>query len=315
MAPNQYREILRARIKNAIKEAEVANKLTHNGVKGLILEILISKIFRPLLPSDLGIGTGHIISQPGTISKQIDIILYDRGILPPALYDESTGLFPVEASLYAIEVKTTLTSKGLKLAHESAVELRKFRYMAGRFHKDGTRNHHPIEKVRNVVFALNSDLRGAATNEAERYEKVYRRKSENPHIAAICVAGKEYCYDDGRHWRICKGSSEHEEILGFLAGVTNTYKNVAASRHSPSLGDYIAPLFSPEVGTETGKSRYVQMTCSSCGHEVYTIPQVPKVEKFVVNGEIHHSEPCSQCGGLLKSLAGTYTFINGVLTV
>jgi hypothetical protein len=96
---NQYQAFLRAKIAGAIADARAASNLTHSGVKGSVLEILISKLFRPLLPSDIGVGTGQIIEQhSGRTSTQIDVILYDKSIVPPILFDESTGIFQLRLS-------------------------------------------------------------------------------------------------------------------------------------------------------------------------------------------------------------------------
>jgi|APLak6261659701_1056019.scaffolds.fasta_scaffold15522_2 hypothetical protein len=81
---NQYQALLRAKIKSAIEQARAASVFTHQGVKGAVLEILIGSLFRPLLPPDIGVGTGQIIDcYNSPMSRQIDIILYDSSILPP----------------------------------------------------------------------------------------------------------------------------------------------------------------------------------------------------------------------------------------
>ncbi|VVD85716.1 DUF6602 domain-containing protein [Pandoraea soli] len=234
---NQYQAFLRAKISGAIAEARAASSIKHQGVKGTVLEILVARLFRPLLPSDIGIGSGQIIDKiHGSMSTQIDIILYDKSI-----YDDSTGIFPIEAVLYAIEVKATLTAKELSIAHDSANALRAFGYLPGLENYDGTVQHHNIERVRSVVFALGADLSGEALRECYRYEKIYSRKHESPALAALCVVGREYCWDQGEHWIFSPGTDDHDEVLSFIAGVTNSYKDLARSRLFPKLGNYLAP--------------------------------------------------------------------------
>ncbi|MDD1859212.1 hypothetical protein, partial [Pseudomonas aeruginosa] len=58
---NQYQALLRGKVAAAIAQARSAADVTHKGVKGAVLEILLSKLFRPLLPADIGVGTGQII--------------------------------------------------------------------------------------------------------------------------------------------------------------------------------------------------------------------------------------------------------------
>lgn len=234
---NQFQALLRAKIIGAIEAARAASTITHPGLKGTALEILVRDLFRPLLPSDIGVGTGQIIEcASGKLSNQIDIILYDKSILPPVLFDEFTGIFPIEAVLYAIEVKTKLSRAGLVSAHEHAKNLHSFSYLPPR---EGLSSEHQCERVRSVVFALDSDLRGSSLTEPKRYKQIYG--SDPIYLVALCVAGREYWYQYGDAWIGCAVEEKYDEVLGFLAGVTNTYRDVARSRGYPPLGRYISP--------------------------------------------------------------------------
>lgn len=310
---NQYQAFLRAKVAGAIANARAASTLTHRGVKGSVLEILISELFRPLLPADIGIGTGQVIeNHAGRLSNQIDIVLYDKSIVPPILFDKFTGIFPVEPVLYTIEVKTTLTSKELVTAHESAKLLSEFRYLPGLKNVDGSDRHHSIEKVRSVVFALNTDLSGTNLSESERYEKIYKEKNDSVHIRAICVAGREYWYDNGEYWVTFESNDEFDEILGFIGGVTNTYKSVAQSRHNPLLGHYIVPEASPKAGPKTREIKRIEIICESCKKTLQLKPNIGR-QSITVNGCINYDEPCPDCGGKMKSKSGVYVFENGEL--
>ena len=310
---NQYQAFLRAKVTGAITDARAASCLTHSGVKGTVLEILISKLFKPLLPSDIGVGTGQIIEQhSGRLSTQMDIILYDKSIVPPILFDESTGIFPIEAVLYTIEVKTKLNATELSVAHDSAKALTEFKYLPGLKNADGSDRHHSIEKVRSVIFALNTDLSGKNLTEAERYEKIYKEKNDHPHIRAICVAGREYWFDNGEYWINLTSVDDFDEILGFIGGVTNTYKTVAASRHMPSLGHYIVPEVETKVGPQTREFKRVEIICDSCQKSLQFKPNMG-TKDITVNGAISYSEPCPDCGGKMQSKSGVYVFKNGEL--
>jgi hypothetical protein len=310
---NQYQAFLRAKITGAIVDARAASNLTHNGVKGSVLEILISKLFRPLLPSDIGVGTGQIIEQhSGRMSTQMDIILYDKSIVPPIFFDETTGIFPIEAVLYTIEVKTKLNATELSVAHDSAKLLTEFKYLPGLKNADGSDRHHSIEKVRSVIFALNTDLSGNKLTEAERYEKIYKNKNDIAHIRAICVASREYCYDNGEHWITFESQDIFDEILGFIGGVTNTYKSVASSRYNPLLGYYIVPEIKTKIGPITREIKRVEIVCESCKKSLQLKPEIG-TQNITVNGSINHSEPCPDCGGKMQSKSGVYVFENGEL--
>lgn len=308
---NQYQAILRSKVRSAIEQAKAASVLTHQGVKGNIVEILVGGIFRPLLPSDIGVGTGQIIDCYGSpMSGQTDIVLYDKSILPPILIDDKTGLFPVESVLYAIEVKTTLDNAGLSTAHSSAEKLAKFGYLPGMKDELGKEKKHPVKKLRSVVFALNSDLTGTNLNEATRYKKLYG--DGIAHLRAICVAGREYWFDNGEHWIGFKHIDEYDEVLAFIGGVTNTYRGVSESRHHPLLGNYVVPEANVFSSIESRKIVKLQVKCDKCGIEALFKPNFGKMN-IIVNGAISNKEPCANCGGIFRSLPGEYKFVNGEL--
>jgi hypothetical protein len=226
--------MLRSRVAGAIASARAASRITHQVLKGEVLEILVSDLFVPLLPADVGIGTGQIIEcRSGRLSNQVDIVLYDRSVLPPLLFGRQQGVFPIEAVLYAIEVKTTLTRNALETSHKHAKTLNEFDYAVS----GGAINQ--LERVRSVVFALDTDLSAGGTSEIDRYKSVYG--SDPAYLRALCVVDRGYWYDNGEMWLNYKMAGQFDEVLAFIGGVTNTYRVVARSRGSPSLGNYIIP--------------------------------------------------------------------------
>lgn len=310
---NQFQAILRARVISAIEQATAAAGLTHQGVKGAMLEILVGRLFRPLLPTDIGIGTGQIVeSYTGRLSRQIDIILYDRSILPPILLDDKLGVFPIESVLYAIEVKTTLTASELASAHESAKDLElNFGYLPGLRTEGKVIEKHKIEKVRTVLFALKTDLSGNCLNEAERYKKLY--KEDAAHVRAICVAGREYWFDNGTHWVGGLDVDQYDGVLAFIGGVSNTYRAVAASRGYPLLGNYIVPGETMKFSSlPSGTYPILRAKCDTCGIERNVTPDVPSIE-LTINGAINI--PCPHCDGKLTTEPAQYKFSAGKLVL
>ncbi|MCM2567787.1 DUF6602 domain-containing protein [Janthinobacterium kumbetense] len=307
---NQYQKIFRSRVESALLKAAATSKISHQGVKGSILEILIADLFSPLLPSDIGVGTGQITdSYSGILSNQIDIILYDKSILPPIFFDRKLGIFPIESVLYAIEVKTTLNIKELRLAHESAKNLHdNFFYRPGQQDKDGNEINHKIERVRSAIFALRSDLKGTGITEAQRYKNIY--SNEYPFIRAICIAGKEYWYEKEDEWIGTTKQSGYDEILAFIGGVTNTYRRISESRGRPSLGHYIIPNLRSTTREKHTKNFSIFVTCEKCGISGEFTPIVPNMD-LTINGAIIAEKKCPSCSGPMKSKPGNYHFIDG----
>lgn len=62
------------------------------------------------MPSWAGISTGIAIDRAGRQSPQLDVIVYNKNIIP-ALFQELSGFFPVESLIYVIEVKSVINSE------------------------------------------------------------------------------------------------------------------------------------------------------------------------------------------------------------
>lgn len=110
-------------IKGFIAEAEALKNLKQKGLKGRLRELFTSRILSKLLTSQFGIGSGVIINQSGDQSKQIDVIIYDRRILPPFIEEQKLGVYPAESVLAVIEVRSWLDKKTIEKYSDSAKEL------------------------------------------------------------------------------------------------------------------------------------------------------------------------------------------------
>src|SRR6266851_1663236 len=127
-----YRNLMVERIRYAVAAARAAQKLEHAGVKGAIREVLIADLFRPLLPADIGVASGILISAYDQAqSSQQDIILFDRRILPPILFEQGPAIVPIESALICFEIKSRLTATELRSAHEGAKTVRSLGLQSG----------------------------------------------------------------------------------------------------------------------------------------------------------------------------------------
>lgn len=90
--------------------AELKAGFTHNTPKGDGGEALVARFLREHLPEQIGATAGQVIDSAGAMSKQVDVVLYDR-MRTPMLFTSPNGrdsLIPVEGVLAVIEVKTHL---------------------------------------------------------------------------------------------------------------------------------------------------------------------------------------------------------------
>lgn len=64
--------------------------------------------------SFFGVGSGIVIDKWKRQSPQVDLVIFDRRRLPPLLEQHGHGIYPMDAVLRVIEVKSTLDGSGLK---------------------------------------------------------------------------------------------------------------------------------------------------------------------------------------------------------
>jgi len=95
-----YRDLILARAQAAIGAAKAATGVGHSGLKGQLREIVIRDLLRPLFPSDIGLGTGEIITADNQRSRQQDIVVFDKSIVPPVLLEGTTGVPSRVGALY-----------------------------------------------------------------------------------------------------------------------------------------------------------------------------------------------------------------------
>ena len=222
-------------VRTAVYKARNAGAITHAGLRGVVREIFVGDLLAPLLPPGFEIGSGQIIDHTGKSSAECDVVIYDRSILPPILYDPKRGHFPVEACIYAIEVKSVLKSDELDDAITKARKLWSLKPLAeGDF------------RPRPAVFAFSSDLKDKT--ELDRYlEKdpaPYGPPTLNPACCVMCVVGRSYHYWNGeqRRWGGRSAEGEFVEIMAFLAGVVNSFiQHTAHRKGAVRFGQYLIP--------------------------------------------------------------------------
>lgn len=108
---NPWYDMVSARAAGLLAEASFS-PFKHTVMNGSAREMLVAQFLRPFLPSYVGIGSGEIINHLGQRSRQVDVILYLKDNIPPALLpDGYTGIFPWESVIATIEVKSTLNSE------------------------------------------------------------------------------------------------------------------------------------------------------------------------------------------------------------
>lgn len=225
----------------------MARGIDHAGLQGTYREILTRDLLKPVLAPSVRLGTGKLVSVDGQNSRQIDVVIYAPEILPPFLFDETSGLFPIESALYTIEVKSTITTRGLKNAIESALISRSMRPSPAEewtHGPDGRLNgarFSPAFPVA-VLFAFGTDKKSDPRAEFDRYCSCDPDWSVTPALAAFVVVGRGYWYhrrpEDGG-WAFVEATPDLDEVMAFLAGTTNTIPQLMAAKGRPRFGNFL----------------------------------------------------------------------------
>jgi hypothetical protein len=252
---DSYRDLICSRVIAAIEGSMAARDIRHELLKGQLKEILIRDLFRPLLPINIGVGSGEVVTASDQHSKQQDIVVYDKRFFPPILFESSYGIFPIESVLYTIEVKSSLTEKGLKESHKAAKEVSNFSYSIGlpgetvdenvkellKLHNLQPSNR--LSKANSALLALGTDLK--TNREVERYDRI--RGDDEAYLKAICVVTKGYWYrgrkarNNAEEWITWPHRYRYAEVIGFMAGILTTCQSILRRRYYPNVDKYLFP--------------------------------------------------------------------------
>jgi hypothetical protein len=240
MANAIFRNRLTNSIEAAIRESENASAVAHAGLQGRIREAAAQEIFRPMLPFGFEIGTGKICDSAGGQSPETDLIIHNRTILPPVMYGDRDGIFPVESCFYAIEVKTKLTAETLKDALDKGRRILELAYEI-QVPSDRAGQRAVIKPVLLALFAFGSDLSSDGLNEIERYSKFDPQWKSSPILRVICVIGRGYWHYQSHlnGWVFHGPTDERDEVIDFVSGTMNSLVKKLAQRSGQQLGRYL----------------------------------------------------------------------------
>jgi len=199
----------------------------------------------------MGIGTGIVADHEGTQSRQTDVVIYDPTLLAPLLYDDCTGVFPLDACLFTIEVKSRLDSSELGKAIEQARSIRELlmgdpgpRVVGGSAEQSARitiEQPKPLLVVP-TLFAFSTDLVDGAKTEIARYYEQDEHAAYDPVIRMICVVGRgfwRYGSPMREHWCYSPVSENHDEVVDYLAMIVNSLVAISESRGQPKIGNYL----------------------------------------------------------------------------
>ncbi len=124
MSESYYRQRLMSEFLRLVNESKDASLISHPVLKGNIREFGLGRLISQILPDGWDIGKGQIHDSFGNQSGEIDLIIYNKKIIPPLLFNEKEGIYPIESVLYIFEIKSKSTLKEISTTIEKFTKVR-----------------------------------------------------------------------------------------------------------------------------------------------------------------------------------------------
>jgi hypothetical protein len=238
-------ELIRNAYKNsvdlALASARDAGQMGHAGLTGRAREIFVKQMLRPVLPPYVEFGSGKIVDSKGNTSAETDVIIYSRQTLPPLVLESGFGVYPAEACVYAIEVKSRLTAHELSTTIEKFRQLRDLEYLPGALDRAYRPIADPSPPTIPMLFAYDTDL--TTKDELERYRELDEEADTTPAVPVFCVAGRGYWWfkpnEPAEKWIKHLPTPDHLEVLELIGGIANTIPKQVVAKGRPRFGEYI----------------------------------------------------------------------------
>ena len=255
------------------------SNIEHNPTKGDCREGIIRNFIKKILPPWADVGHGIIVDRRGNQSPQMDIVIYDKTMLP-ILFREgiAANFFPVDSVIYIIEVKSLLTAIEISDTIERYMKLKIL--------------------DRRIDFPINTILLGYKTdlkekNELTRYVERDSKYATSPAIEIIASVSKgEYFY-----FKNIPGSSDPSVRIMRWSGLKNetdiyilklVFTGIMNTLFKMHIGDYILkdgymPIYSQRYYFE-GEELYKEENFENGNLKAHKFIIDPSARKLIITG-------------------------------
>jgi hypothetical protein len=231
------------KVRSALNSARNVSQIDHPGVRGRAREIFVQDMLRPILPPYVEFGSGKIADSKGNMSAETDVVIYSRQTLPPLLFESDFGIYPAEAVIYAIEVKSKLTVAEIQTTIKKFARLRDLQYLPSALNERYQQIAPNSVPAIPWLFAFETDLAYGGKDELERYREYDANADSNPIVPVFCVAGRGYWWfkpnEPKEKWIKHLPTDDHEEAVEFIGGIANTIPDQVMREGRPRFGEYI----------------------------------------------------------------------------
>lgn len=242
-----FRDSLVLSIRGAVAEANATAQLDHRYLRGKIREIAIRGLIAPWFTNTYSTGTGKVTDCNGRLSNEVDILIYATDVHPPLFYSQDGfGLYPCEACLATIEVKSTLNATELRSALDSSAKLSSnyLEFQSGRLNETATATiPNPFLEIGRCLFAFSTDLSESGKTELTRYQQ-YSSPEEGKRLDMICVVGRgcwvaQRIQNGENKWIYFEPTGNYDEVVAFCSILSSSLATIHRDRGRPPLNTYI----------------------------------------------------------------------------
>jgi hypothetical protein len=106
---------------------QIRSSIPHAGEIGTLIEQQFRSQLDAVLPEKIGVSHGFVVDSLGSVSRQMDVILYDKANTPRIFASDGAQIFPVETTYACGEIKTKLDSSALEDSFEKCLSYKKLR--------------------------------------------------------------------------------------------------------------------------------------------------------------------------------------------
>jgi hypothetical protein len=241
-----YKEMVIANIKKALSESKAAGNYDNQVLKGRAREIFVSDLLRPFISPNIDICTGIVIDSANNHSKQIDVILFNKRIIPPFLLKEGEGIIPYESVLSTIEVKSKLDREEVLNSVQNARSVKTLEPFFAEIKSSGTSKNSPAC----YIFSFDSDLK--EKTEYERLKEVVDEVNSNEDvsiyvpISGLCIPDKcfLYCVNAKKDpdFKTVDNVDDCNIALEFLIHIIDTCNLLSAQRDQIYIAPYLRDI-------------------------------------------------------------------------
>ena len=132
--------------------------ISHPGTQGDSTELNWKEMLRTYLPKRYAVDKAFVLDNRGTLSHQLDLVIYDHQY-SPFLFKQDNAIYIPAESVYAVfEVKPTVNKDVIKYAGEKAESVRKLKRTSTKIpHAGGTYTAKKPFKIVAGILSLDSD--------------------------------------------------------------------------------------------------------------------------------------------------------------